>query len=116
MRSAEIRKMIKEGHFNARRKLSRSMMEKLVKRARPTAKFSRKTAKGQICSNLLLVQFQTAVNEQLQHTGKHLRSHDYYTEFHVMPKAKTKPVVESYYNRASASLACGMRLSKGRAK
>lgn len=116
MRTKEIQVMIKEGLFKSGSAYSRAMMEKLTKRARPSATFPRKTIKMQMAANLRLVDFQTHVNKVLHDKGLHIRSKDYCSEFVVLPRSKTAPVVDMYLNRAKNALESGTSLSAGRAK
>lgn len=114
MRTKEIQAMIKEGVFKPGTELSRDQVQRLTKRARPSAVFRRKTAKLQIVANLLLVEFQFNVNKQLHDKGLHLRSHDGYTQFHVLPRKKTGVVVDQYLSRAEGCRTSAVALAEGR--
>ncbi len=116
MRTKEIKAMIKEGVFNSSVELTRDQVQRLTKRARPSAVFRRKTAKLQIVSNLLLVEFQHNVNKQLHEKGLHLRSHDGYTRFRVMPRKETGVVVDQYNARADGCADAAFALAEGRAR
>ena len=116
MRSKEITAMIKEGLFKSGVVLDRATVQKLTKRARPTASFKRKTIKNQLASNLLLVEFQTNVNKQLHDKGLHLRGEDYATSFRVLSRKQTEATVSFYFSKAAGSLARFGQLTAGRAK
>jgi len=116
MRSKEIAAMIKEGLFKSGAVLDRTTVQKLTKRARPTATFKRKTIKNQLASNLLLVEFQTNVNKQLHTKGLHLRGEDYATSFRVLTRKQTAETVDFYNSVASGALNSAIALEAGRAK
>ena len=116
MRTKEIQKMIKEGVFNANVELSRKEVEKLARRARPTAVFVRKTIKGQVAANLRLVEFQTKVNKQLHDKGFHLKSVDYYSAFRVLPRKQSAAVVGTYFSRSVNSAGSAIALEAGISK
>jgi hypothetical protein len=116
MRTKEIKAMIKEGLFKSGTTLDRRTVEKLTRRARPSAVFNRKTIKMQIASNLKLVEFQHSVNNELHEKGLHLSSRDYYSEFYVVPRAKTGPIVSNYFSKALGASLTGQALQEGRRK
>jgi hypothetical protein len=116
MRSKEITAMIKEGLFKSGVVLDRATVQKLTKRARPTASFKRKTIKNQLASNLLLVEFQTNVNKQLHDKGLHLRGEDYATSFRVLSRKQTATTVDFYYSKADGATSNFVQLVAGRAK
>lgn len=116
MRTKEIQKMIKEGVFNSGVVLTRDEVQSLTKRARPTAKFKRKTIKDQMASNLLLVQFQHNVNKQLHTKGLHLRGENYTTSFRVLSRAETANTVDYYYSKANGAIDNAEALEAGRSR
>lgn len=116
MRSKEITAMIKEGLFKSGTVLDRAAVQKLTKRARPTASFKRKTIKNQLASNLLLVEFQTNVNKQLHDKGLHLRGEDYATSFRVLSRKQTAITENFYFSKAAGASSNYIQLAAGRAK
>lgn len=116
MRSKEIAAMIKEGLFNSGVTFDRAQAEKLTKRARPTAKFPRKTIKMQMDSRLLLVEFQSHVNKQLHLKGLHLKAEEHTTSFRVLTRKQTAETVDYYNSVASGALNSAIALEAGRAK
>jgi len=61
-------------------------------------------------ANLDLVQAQTEINLLMRENGLYIRSADYYSEFHVAEKAKTKRTVLRYRKESEVMGSCNSRL------
>jgi len=68
------------------------------------------THKEMTKANLDLVQAQAEINMLMRENGLYIRSRDYYSEFHVSEKAKTKRTVLRYRKESDVMDHCGDRL------